>query len=275
MSQRENNPNIRKYSTCQGNRTTNTTSIHRATDILFCLSNDINTVTDIASYHNYSPSTVHRLLQTLKELDWVIQDNSTHKYFLGSLFTQLSSNQAENHKYLVLHALRDMVHLSNMTEETVNLGILTQLHYVLLHDIPSQHNLRISEESTKLAGLYTGATAKVLLSQLDDKDLKEALQHIKFERVTKKTVTDKQVLMKQIKEIRHVGYSVSYGERIHGAVCISAPLDNYLCPATLSIVGPTRRLKPRVDQVIGELKASAERINSDIIGAFQKQGGEA
>jgi IclR family KDG regulon transcriptional repressor len=268
MLKRENISGIRKYNTQSGKPTTVTTSLNRATAILACLSNDINTVTDIATYCRYSTSTVHRLLQSLKELNWAIQDENNHRYYIGPLVTQLSSNQMAAHRFLVMQSLREMIHLSDITDETVNLGIMMQLHYTLLHEIPSNHGLRITSESKRLGPFYIGATAKVLLSQLDDEELKITLKHLEFTYTTGNTVTDKNLLMEQIMEIRRQGYCVTYGERIPGAVCISAPINHYLCPASLSIVGPEDRLRPRVDEVIEELKASAGRVSRDIARVF-------
>jgi DNA-binding IclR family transcriptional regulator len=264
MFLREKNSSRRKYITNSSKSANVSTSLHRATDILTCLSNGINTVTDIAKYCNYSNSTVHRLLQNLKKLNWAVQDENNHQYYLGSLVTQLSSNQIAAHRYLIMQSLREMIRLSNTTEETVNLGIMLQLHYTLLHEIASQHDLRITEESKRLGPLYIGATAKVLLSQLPDAELKTTLARINFNHVTETTVTDKELLMSQLIECRQKGYCITYGERIPGAVCISAPIKNYFCPASLSIVGPENRLRERVNSVIEELKTSASRISGDI-----------
>jgi IclR family acetate operon transcriptional repressor len=268
MSKRENISGLRKYSTQPGKPTTVTTSLNRATVILSCLSNDINTVTDIASYCRFSTSTVHRLLQSLKELNWAIQDENNHRYYLGPLVTQLSSNQMAAHRFLVMQSLREMIRLSDITEETVNLSIMVKLHYTLLHEIPSDHGLRITTESKRLGPFFIGATAKVLLSQLNDEELKTTLKHLAFTYTTEKTVTDKHLLMEQIMEIRRQGYCITYGERISGAVCISAPIGHYLCPASISIVGPEDRLGPKVDEVVAELKASAGRITRGIARAF-------
>jgi DNA-binding IclR family transcriptional regulator len=268
MSKREIISGLRKYNTQPGKPTTVTTSLNRATVILSCLSNDINTITDIASYCRYSTSTVHRLLQSLKELNWAIQDENNHRYYLGPMVTQLSSNQMAAHRFLVMQSLREMIHMSDITGETVNLGVMVRLHYTLLHEIPSNHDLRITAESKRLGPLYIGATAKVLLSQLDDEELKTTLKHLEFTCTTEKTVTDIELLMAQLLEIRRQGYCVTYGERIPGAVCISAPISHYLCPASLSIVGLEDRLGPRVDEVIDELKASAGRVSRGIARAF-------
>lgn len=271
MLRREKNSDRRKYITNSRKSATVSTSLHRATDILSCLSNGINTITDIAEYCNYSTSTVHRLLQDLKELNWAIQDGNNHNYYLGPLITHLSSNQIISHRYLIMQALREMIRLAGTTEETVNLAVMIQLHYTLIHEIASKHDLRITEESKRLGPLYIGATAKVLLSQLGDEELRTTLKHIRFDQVTEKTVTDKQLLMTQLKECREKGYCVTYGERIPGAICISAPIKNYICPASLSIVGPKNRLRLRVNEVVEELKASVKRISGDIAESFKEK----
>ena len=179
MSKRENFPSQRKYNTFSSNTTNKSndspSSLERATDILLCLGNGINSATEIADYCEYSISTVHRLLQSLTDLGWVIQDDTSHKYFIGSLVHKLSANLATSHRYLVLHALKEMSRLANLTQETVILGGMDQFNFLRLHDIPSPHNLRIIEASDKLKGQYLGATAKVLLSQIDDKELKKFL----------------------------------------------------------------------------------------------------
>jgi DNA-binding IclR family transcriptional regulator len=250
-----------------------TSSLERATDILVCLGNGINSATEVAAYCEYSISTVHRLLQNLAELNWVVQDENSHKYFLGSLVHKLADDVVNSHRYLVLHALKEMYRLADLTEETIVLGCLEQTHFLKLHEIPSSHDLRIIEANDKLKGQYIGATARVLLSQLDDKELKNILKHFKNESPTKDSNTVNVSLLEQILEIRKSGYAVSYGERIKNAECVSAPVKNYFCPVALYIVGLEERLRPREESIVRELKAGASWISEDIIGAFIEQGG--
>jgi IclR family transcriptional regulator, KDG regulon repressor len=277
MSKRENFPDQRKYNTFSTLLTNKSTaalsSLERATEILVCLGNGINSATEIAAYCEYSVSTVHRLLQSLNDLGWVVQDDISHKYFLGSLVHKLASDSKTAHRYLVLHALKEMSRLSNLTEETVILGALDQFNFLRLHDIPSPHNLRIIEASDKLKGQYLGATARVLLAQLDDKELKKFLKHIKNEPVTPNSVVDNDVMMEQIQAVRRTGYSISYGERIKGAVCLAAPIFNYFCPVALSIIGPEERLKSKVNDLIKELVSGANLVSEGIAGVFEGQGG--
>src|SRR3972149_7352468 len=96
------------------------------------------------------------------------------------MITQLSSNRIAAHKYLIMHSLREMVRLSDITEESINLSVMAQMHNTLLHEISSPHNLRITEESKKMGQQYNGATAKVLLSQFNDEELRTILKRVKI-----------------------------------------------------------------------------------------------
>lgn len=274
MPKQEKIPSRRKYNTFSGNSTNESTSLRRVTEILNCLSNDINTITDIANYLEYSTSTVHRLLQNMSKLQWVTQDMNNHKYYLGPLLTQIASNQTAAHKYLIMHTLREMDRLSAVTEETISLAIMVQLRYILLHEISSKYTLKITEESKIVSPVYSGATSKALLAQLSDRELKSTLKHVRFDPATGNQPVDKDALSAQLKEIRRQGYCVTSGERIPGGLGISAPIKNYTYPATLNILGPEDRLKPKVNQFIKELQASTSRISEDIKGAFEKKGGD-
>lgn len=247
-------------------------SISRAADILFCLSNGINTVTDIGKKCELSKSTVHRLLQALKESHLATQDPINQQYHLGPLITRLSSNPQTNHHYLITCALEEMHGLWNIVEETVTLNIMIGTQYVRLHEIPSKHDLRVIESYDPVGSIYVGATAKVLLSQLNDEELQAAIKNIRVSSVTEHSVTDKKILIAQSKKIRQQGYAISYGERIAGALCISSPIKNYFWPAALSIIGPEIRLKPRVNELVREVTTRSSRINNNVAEFFQGKG---
>lgn len=239
-------------------------SIYRAGNILQCLGNGVSTITEIARHCNLSKSTVHRLLKALEESDIASQNPISHRYYLGPLITRLASKPQNTHEYLITSSIDEMRHLSDISEETITIGIMTGIQYVHLHEIQSKHDLRVTEEGRKNRPLFMGATTKVLLSQLDDNELKIAIKNINITPATANTVTDKNVLMAQLKEIRKRGYAVSYGETVVGALCISAPIRDYALPAALSIVGPESRLKPRVNGLVKELRAGADLISKNI-----------
>lgn len=244
-------------------------SIVRATKILYALKRGNNSLSEIARYCKYSPPTVHRILQQMVDLDWATQDPISHKYYLGSIFTEITSDLLATHKYLVVNAIDEMNSLSDISEETVGLAVLVQLHYVQLHGIPSKHSLAVSEISHNFMPPFTGATGKVLLSQLSDREIKEILRQINLTQVTANQITNEAQFLNQLMEIRHQGCSVSFGERIAGSSCISVPIRNYIYPAALSILGPIERLQPKLEGFREVLRISAERISKNIAGIYK------
>jgi DNA-binding IclR family transcriptional regulator len=238
--------------------------LSRIASILMCLSEGINTLTEIAETCKLSKSTVHRLLQSLVDSQFSVFDPVYHRYYLGGFIHNLSMNPQTTHGYFISHAIEEMTRLWDLSEETVDLGILAGSLYSSLHEIPGKHALKITAEVMRPRAEFTGSRIKVLFSQLRDEDLETILKNISIEPVTKNTVTDKKQLLKQIKQIRQRGYSISYGERTVGAASFSAPIKNYSCPVVLSIMAFENSIKPRESQLLKELLISANRISQQL-----------
>lgn len=247
-------------------------AVYRAVNTLICLANDVNTITDIARNCELTKPTVYRLLRTLEEMMLVTQDPITRRYYMGPLINHIASNPYANHHYLINCAMEELRHLWNFSGETVELNIMVGLQYIRLYEIQSKYDLKVVQGPDPVGPVYVGATAKVLLSQLNDADLRMAMRNIVISRVTDHSVTDKNELKKQISQIRKKGYGISYGERISGALCISAPVINYFWPVALSLVGPEGRLKPHEEETLNEVITSALNISRSIKEYFELKG---
>ncbi|MFA5308203.1 MAG: IclR family transcriptional regulator [Dehalococcoidales bacterium] len=245
-------------------------SIARAVSVLDCISQDSHSLTDIAAQCKLGKSTVHRVLKLLEQSGLVIQDAMNRRYYLGPLITRLAANPVTTHEFLIMCANREMKHLSALSEETVALDILIGTQHFSLYEIPSRHDLRVIQASRLSGTLQTGASTRVLLSLLNDRQLKAALAGGPS-RGAERVTSGKEQLLAQIKEIRREGYAVSYGERISGAMCVSAPLKNYSLPVAVSVVGPESRLRPKETEVITAVKASAAKISDNIARVFGKE----
>jgi IclR family acetate operon transcriptional repressor len=140
-----------------------------------------------------------------------------------------------------------------------------------LHNTSSKHSLRVIEASNEYLLPFTGATGRVLFSQLSDEEIRETLRKINSQQFTGHSVIDSDNLLAQLKEIRQQGYAISYGEIIAGAICMAAPIRNYIHPAALAIIGPESRVKPRLADITKALKLSADRISSIIGEVFHER----
>ena len=147
-------------------------SIFRAVDILTCIGQGATSITDVSETCKLSKATVHRLLNVLAETGLVQYDQINHQYLLGTLFIQFLSKHQVTHAYLIRCADGEMKRLAELTQDAVHLDVMSGMYNMLLRAVPSKHALRIVEEIGENEYLHAGATAKVLLSQLNDIDLK-------------------------------------------------------------------------------------------------------
>ena len=239
-------------------------SISRAADILFCMGNGINTLTEIASYCGLPKSTAHRILKALIQSYLVFQDPVDQKYQLGPLVIRLSSNPQLTHSYLVSLSLDEMRRLWQAVEETVTLNTMIGIQFVRLHEIQSRQNLMVIDQYEPIGPVFIGATSRVLLSQLDDNELKTAMETVNIRKITNNSIFEKQEILDQVRLIQKQGYAISRGERIPGAFSISAPIHNYYRPAAMTVVGPESRFKSEQKKIIKELKDSTEHISNHL-----------
>jgi DNA-binding IclR family transcriptional regulator len=273
MTSRNKNLEIQDYSPVETAAPSCNSSLKRVSSILECLGQGMNTNVEVAAYCGYNTSTTHRLLKDMKQLGWVVQDDINNRYYLGPFISRVASNSVANHRFFVISALREMSGLAARTGEAVNLAVMEQLHYLRIHEIPSQYNLRISDDTRGYGQIFAlGATGKVLLSQLPDPILKETLDKVALISRTDKSVTNKKLLFRQIRETRERGYAISCSERIPGATGIASPVVNYQWPAALTVIGPESRLQPLLDELTVELPEIARRISDTIGKALKAQG---
>ena len=247
-------------------------SIVRASNVLRCLANGMGRISDISQYIGLPKGTTHRLLKTLESTGFVIQDPVSRQYSLGNLIAELASNPLITHQNLIICSLEELENLRNSTNETVTLQVRIGLERVTLEEVQSFHNLRYSSGRGDSSPIYTGAAGKVLLSELEQGDLEILLKNIKPLPMTKNTITDKRVLLKEVERARKHGYATSSGEAQEGSAAIAVPIRNYVCPLALSIVGPESRFLQKRMSFLDELKRSANDISRKVreIGGLTK-----
>lgn len=239
-------------------------SIVRATKILRCLSNDIGKITEIANQLQLSKGSVHGILETLKKVGFAGQDPSTRQYCIGPLFHELTADPILSHKILILCSFSEMMRLRDLSQETVALMVPNGAERVILEEIPSPQAIKFAGGRKKSAQIYTGA-GKVLLAQFEDKVLDAFFNSLDLLPVTKNTITDKDLLLQEVRKIRQQGYGTSFGERLPGCATLSVPIPDYHCPALLSIVGPEERFTTeKMRTILPDLKHSAIIISKSL-----------
>lgn len=242
-------------------------TIIKAADILKILTRGINQSSIIATNLKLNRSTTHRLLKTLQAAELVVQDPITLRYSLGPLVHYLADYSSQYHHRLIFCALPDMERLRNITGETIVLAIRLGLRRIYLEELPSFHPLKYAAGKGYFPPIYAGATGKVLLSQMPPKDLSQLIDVISLEKVGPNTITNRNVLLKEIENIRNKGFAVSHSELVAGATSVAVPINNYSQPVAMCVLGPENRMVNRIDEIVRELHLSASAIEK----AFSKE----
>jgi len=200
-------------------------------------------MTGISEKLGLYPSTIHRILDTLKYWDYVEQDPNTQKYQLGLKLLELG--MAKLHQIdLVREAAPYLKELVNRYSETVHLGVLGKEEVLYLAKEESSQTIRMCSYVGKRAPLHCTALGKILLAYLPEEEIKKILDKRELPRFTDKTITDKRELEKELDKVKEQGFALDREENEKDLYCIAAPIKNYQGKviAAISISSPVYRI---------------------------------
>lgn len=243
-------------------------SVERALKILSLFSEQQKdlSLSEISRLLDTSLPVTLKYLNTLQAHGCVKRAPSNKRYSLGYELIKLG-NLAKNSNPLKEIAHSVMARLSNETGESV---------YLLVPDLPFYQAVCIdSVESPQpviskfrmSAPLYAGSSKKSILAFLGDEYLQSLLSNIELIPLTKNTVIDPDLLIKQIKEIRACGYDISIEESVHDAGAIAAPIfDSYGIVGSICLFIPLYRFSQERKPLLIELTLKATNDISKLLG---------
>lgn len=217
-------------------------------------------MTEISEELDFYPSTIHRILDTLKYGGYVEQDPLTQKYQLGLKLLELGMTKL-NQIDLIQEAKPFLMNLAKKCDETVHLAILDDIHVLYLAKEESTQNIRMISYVGKRAPIYCTALGKVLLAFLSPEKRCHLLNKIELSRLTDNTITNKDELLKELDNIKELGFALDREENEKYVHCIAAPIKNYQKKviAAVSISGPSYRMQ---DAKQNHLQLKEELINT-------------
>jgi DNA-binding IclR family transcriptional regulator len=116
--------------------------------------------------------------------------------------------------------------------------------------------------------LYAGASGKVLLAFGPEELSERIIRSKKLKAITASTITDPDVLEREIISIKEKGYAISKGENVTGANAIAAPVMDYnqKLIGAIGIAAPTNRLNDE------NIEARVELVKATAIQMSKKFG---
>ncbi len=239
-------------------------SVIKALDIIEALDKKQELgISELSEYLKWDKSTVHRLVKTLKEKGYVVQNSSSLKYSNGIKLFEMGNNVVEK-LGLRRQAQPYMESLAENTKETVNLAILDGKNIIYIDKIETPATIKVDLNIGKKLPIYCTGLGKAILAFKSEEGIRELYKgEDTFVKYTPKTVGNIEDLLEQLKEIKENGYSLDDEEYVEGLKCVAAPIRNYKdeVVAAISVAVP----KYRYDEGGGNL---------DYINLVKKSAGE-
>ena len=211
-------------------------------------------------------ATVHRLLATFEELDFVEQDSEQGLWYVGlNAFTV--GNAFLNRRDFVAIARPHMNSLVDQCGETVNLGVIDDGEAVFISQVESREVMRMIVRLGSRSPIHASGVGKALLAGMPENRIAQILERRGLPRYTERTLDNPAALSAELEQTRRRGYALDDEEHAVGLRCVAAAIfdENAQALAAISLSGPKARM---VDDRLGELGQAIRRTAEEITAAL-------
>ena len=189
---------------------------------------------EIVKTNNLPKSSVHRILNLLVDMGYLVFDQNTKKYRGSLKIAKLGALVIENTDLQTV-ARPYLQRLHEMTGHTCHLGIINGTRGVYLDKIePRTYGIRLFSAIGKDFPLHCTAMGKTLLA-FSETALKSQILTGKLDSFTEYTITDPTILADELEKIRKDGYAIDREEITIGIVCVAAPIINRKAEVVASV----------------------------------------
>ncbi|WP_036223034.1 IclR family transcriptional regulator [Mesoaciditoga lauensis] len=227
------------------------------------------TFTNIVKKVNYPASTVHRILSTLVKIGLLDHDKNGRTYKIGINLVKMKINGVENIG-IVRASIPFMEKLMKESGLAVHLAELTENYKVLyLYTVIGPDTRRMYTRIGKVSPSHCTALGKVLLSGLEDLELRNVVKSLNLTKEGPNTITNPERLFNEIQKVKKNEFAVDDEESERGIFCCAVPIFDHNkseIRGALSVSGPKSLIElGKINEYVNMLKRTAEKITSKII----------
>jgi DNA-binding IclR family transcriptional regulator len=183
-------------------------------------------VREVSERTRLHKSTAHRILMALQQNGLVEQDPVSGRYHLGLQLVKLGEHAVARLDVRVI-ARPYLVQLCAETEQAVHLAVMDGDQVVILDRVdpasPGAPSL-----PGRLFPAHSTATGKAMLASLDEFDVRRILGRRPLKRLTPRTITSLDALLRDLQQVRERGYAVADEEMGAGISTVGGPVRNLL-----------------------------------------------
>jgi IclR family acetate operon transcriptional repressor len=235
--------------------------------LLFCDSNTLR-VSDVADHLNVARSTAHRLLMTMVNRGFAVQDSPSRVYRPGPRLLEVGM-AALGSLDIRGRARPFLEQLAADTGETPSLLIQERGNVRFVDSIESTSSIRVASRFGLLLPAHATSGGKAMLACLSPAEVDELYAGKSFERVTASTIRSRKQLDAELAEIREKGYAFNTQESEIGLGAAGmAVRDSSGRPvAAVTVAGPVQRMEgPHLAGIVSALQRAVNGISGALYG---------
>jgi len=227
-------------------------------------------VSEIAEHCQLPRSQVSRILSTFGRAGWLDQDRKTRRYSVGLPAYVFGSRFIQFHP-LTKHAIPMLRGIVDRSGFNTTLSILDHLKPLYLLGIAGPVPVDLSSAFGSYFPFHATAAGKVLAAFAPVEVRERMLRETPLDRITSRTVTDREQLRDELERVFRLGYARSDGERVPGIGALAVPVitRSGAVAAAIGIAFPTSmvsgdELEYHAEILKSGARSLAERVESPI-----------
>ncbi|GAA4316986.1 IclR family transcriptional regulator [Mucilaginibacter gynuensis] len=181
------------------------------------------TLQEMVSLLKYPKSSVYKIASTLYGLNYLGKELDSLKYYLSRKLLMLGLSAVSGYD-IIERSKEHMIRLRDEIGESIMIGTLLDKEAILLHQYQGTIDFVFLLKQGMRFSLHSTAPGKVLLAFLPPKEQKDKIDNIELDEINEYTITDKDVLRKELAKIVHDGYAADINETVMGVHCVAAPI---------------------------------------------------
>lgn len=241
-------------------------SVERALSILelLCKSQSPLGASEISEKLNINRTTVYGLINSLIKKDYVVVSEVNGKFTITGKMYGLSYLYP-NRLPVVRCASSYMLELAEKFNTTIHLGTLSIRNDVLLVKAQFPKNIQNVHSGSHFP-LHATGLGKVLMAFLPEEKKNTVIEECNLKQLTSRTITDREVLRKELEEIVERGYGRDLEEYLEGTSCAAFPIFNerHEIVAAMSVSGATDIIEGQISQIISEGLRCSKQCSSEM-----------
>lgn len=236
----------------------------RVIEILDLISNSSSglTLTEISSKINAPKSSIHPILKTLSDSNFLKYDTNSFSYRIGYKAFEIGNSFLANFN-IMAEVKNSMINIVNICSETCHFAVLIDGDVLYLQKIDSPEPIRMMSTLGKRIPAYGTGLGKALLIDYEINQLKKLYSN-GLSKLTKNTIASFEELYNQLKQARSEGFAYEIEESNEHIRCIAIPIRRKgTIVAALSVAIPVFRYSEEKAELIRHLlKSEKEKIEN-------------